>query len=101
VTSPTDTDLPESSSKNDLGQDNQPATSISPISLGLSNEVLEPAGDDLYGGDGGASDLCLPNTDDEAPSRREFGQYASGTNVGRTANNSSRGCHTSPKILLS
>jgi len=101
VTSRTDTDLLESLLRNDLGQDNQSSTSISPVSLGLSNEDLEPAGDDLHGGDGDASDLDLPNMDDGALPKRESGHDASSTNFGRTANNSSRGCHISPKILLS
>jgi len=86
-------DLPNNSPRNDLGQDNQSNRSILPTSLGSSNKDLESTGD--------VSRLDLLNMDDGALPIQESGQDASGTNVGRTADNLSREYHTSLKLQLS
>ena len=89
VTSRTDVNLPNDPSQNDLGQDNQ------------SSRDLEPTRDDLHSGGGDASRLDFLNADDGALPRRESTHGAPATDVGRTDNNASRGCHTSPKLQLS
>jgi len=89
-------DLPDNSSRNDLGQYNQSSGPISPTSIRLSNKDLDPAAVDPRDGGGDASDLDLPNPDDGAPQIREYTKDASRTNAGRVTDDASRGCHTSP-----
>ena len=101
VTPRTDTNLPNNSFQNHLGQDNQSGSPVSPISSGLPNWDLEPTRDDLHSGGEGTSRLDLLNTEDGALPRKESMEGASATDVSRTDNNASRGYHTSPKLQLS
>ena len=100
MTPRTDTDLPNDLSLGRLGRDKQSNTSISPISPRSSNGDLESTGNYLYSGGEDASRLNLLNTDDGTLSRRESMEGASATDVGRTDDDASRGCHTSPDLEL-
>jgi len=88
-------DLPDNSSRNDLGRGNQSSTSVSPISPGLSNGDLEPTRDDLHSGGEGTSRPDLLNTDGGALPRRGPMEGALATD-----DNASRECHTSPDFEL-
>jgi len=88
-------DLPNDSSRNDLGRGNQSSTSVSPVSPVLSNGDLEPTRGDLHSEGEGTSHLDLLNTDDGALPRRESMEGALATD-----DNASRRCHTSPDFEL-
>jgi len=100
VTSQTDVNLPINLSRDHLGPRNQSSTSIPPTLLELQTNGPGFAGADLHDGGRNASRPDLPNTGGEALLRQKSRKDTSGTNVGRTSNNASRGCHTSPDLEL-